>query len=154
VYRQSVYTLLFEGRRTRTFASMNLLEVWRPHAACHVPISWRKICTCVPISMATGRLWPTRTFVAPYAVWRSTTLSTAWRSFTSPPSSRWQYEALLLLLDVLTTSDRCLGVRACKQGCGVGGRMSDSDLSRISDTDSRILNVTWMKFGCRQFCSN
>ena len=42
----------------------------------------------------------------------------------------------------------------CQQGCGAGGKMSDSDLSKISDSDSRLLTITWTKFGCQQFCSN
>jgi len=41
-------------------------------------------------------------------------------------------------------------------GSGVGGKMSDfdSDLSKTSDTDSRLLNITFMKFGCQQFCKS
>ena len=50
----------------------------------------------------------------------------------------------------------------CNQGCGVGGKMSNSnsDLSKTfdSDTNSRLrlplFLITWMTFECHQFCRN
>jgi len=55
-------------------------------------------------------------------------------------------EMLLLFINCLIS----IFLSTFYQGCGVGGEIYDSDLSKISDSDSRLrlLNIKGMKFGC------
>jgi len=68
-------------------------------------------------------------------------------------------EAFNSLLCSLTASGYLyLQVPIAAHICGVGGKMSDTSKISNSNTDSdsklRLLNITLMKFSCKQFCSN